>query len=419
MHPIHLFEAFGVEIEYMVVDRRTLAVRPIVDQLLEEASRLPGAVVPDDEAAAHPGSVEVGDIAWSNELAAHVLEFKTNGPARSLDGLAARFHAAAAQANALLARHDACLLPGGMHPTMNPDVEMKLWPHGYSDVYAAFNRIFDCKGHGWANLQSAHLNLPFCGDAEFGALHAAIRVLLPIMPALSAASPVMDGVPTGLLDNRLEVYRHNARRVPITSGKVIPEPVYTKADYERVIFEAIYEAFAPLDPQGVLRHEWCNSRGAIARFMRDAIEVRVLDCQECPRADLAIVALVTAAVRAIATGGLAPLDEVKAWGVEPLHAILLSTIRDAERARIDDRAYLAMLGVDAPSATAGEIWKSLLTRLLAGPGRAELEEHMPALSVILEQGPLARRIAARLGGGIEPLWRALAACLANNRLLGE
>ena len=31
-----------------------------------------------------------------------------------------------------------------------------------------------------------------------------------------------------------------------------------------------------------------NSRGAIARFDRNAIEIRVIDVQECPKADLAI-----------------------------------------------------------------------------------------------------------------------------------
>jgi hypothetical protein len=32
----------------------------------------------------------------------------------------------------------------------------------------------------------------------------------------------------------------------------------------------------------VLRHEWVNARGAIARFDRSAIEIRVLDVAECP-----------------------------------------------------------------------------------------------------------------------------------------
>ena len=50
-------------------------------------------------------------------------------------------------------------------------------------MYEAYDRIFDCRGHGWANLQAVHLNLPFSGDEEFGRLHAAIRLVLPIMPA--------------------------------------------------------------------------------------------------------------------------------------------------------------------------------------------------------------------------------------------
>ncbi len=86
------------------------------------------------------------------------------------------------------------------------------WPHEYSPVYEAYDRIFDCRGHGWANPQSVHLNLPLTGDDEFGRLRAAIRLLLPIMPALAASSPVIDGRLTGLMDSRLEVYRTNRRR---------------------------------------------------------------------------------------------------------------------------------------------------------------------------------------------------------------
>jgi hypothetical protein len=58
-----LFEVTGIEIEYMIVDRETLAVRPIADLVL-------GA----------DGELELGSIACSNELVLHVIELKTNGP---------------------------------------------------------------------------------------------------------------------------------------------------------------------------------------------------------------------------------------------------------------------------------------------------------------------------------------------------
>jgi adenylosuccinate synthase len=38
----------------------------------------------------------------------------------------------------------------------------------------------------------------------------------------------MDEKLTGLMDNRVEVYRHNSARIPSVTGRVIPEPVYTE-----------------------------------------------------------------------------------------------------------------------------------------------------------------------------------------------
>ena len=80
------------------------------------------------------------------------------------------------------------LLPGGVHPWMDPSKETRLWPHEYNEVYRSFDRIFGCAGHGWSNLQSTHLNLPFADDDEFGRLHAAIRAILPLLPALNTVS---------------------------------------------------------------------------------------------------------------------------------------------------------------------------------------------------------------------------------------
>ena len=78
---------------------------------------------------------------------------------------------------ALLARLGARLMPTGMHPWMDPSREFQVWPHGGSQIYQAFDRIFDCRGHGWANLQSAHINLPFGNDEEFARLRG-LRVEL-------------------------------------------------------------------------------------------------------------------------------------------------------------------------------------------------------------------------------------------------
>ena len=44
----------------------------------------------------------------------------------------------------------------------------------------------------------------------------------------------------------------------------------------------MYRAIDPLDTEGILQEEWLNSRAAIARFDRGAIEIRCMDTQECP-----------------------------------------------------------------------------------------------------------------------------------------
>jgi gamma-glutamyl:cysteine ligase YbdK (ATP-grasp superfamily) len=84
------------------------------------------------------------------------------------------------------------LMPTAMHPWMNPAAETRLWPHDQAEIYQAYDRVFGCSQHGQANLQSMHLNLPFANDAEFARLHAAVRLVLPILPALAASSPIVE-----------------------------------------------------------------------------------------------------------------------------------------------------------------------------------------------------------------------------------
>lgn len=379
-----LFEGYGVELEYMIVDAETLDVRPIADELLAAEA---GSIVSD---------VELGPIAWSNELVSHVIELKTNGPAPSLNGVAEQLQDSVTKINAHLAQFGARLMPSAMHPWMNPANETKLWPHEYNAVYEAFDRIFGCQGHGWSNLQSVHVNLPFANDEEFGRLHAAIRLLLPILPALSASSPFADGRKQQFLDYRLETYRTNAARIPSISGAVVPEPVYTHADYDREIFQRIYADIAPHDPDGVLQDEFLNARGAIARFSRGAIEIRVLDIGECPAADLAVVGAIVAVLQALVSERWSSLAEQQSVPTAPLAEQLRLVARDAERAKITAQGYARLFGInDAGSLTANDLWRHLAAELKIGEGLEAPSR--AALTTILEQGPLARRILNATG----------------------
>jgi gamma-glutamyl:cysteine ligase YbdK (ATP-grasp superfamily) len=386
--PLHLFEATGIELEYMIVDRGSLAVKPVADRVLAAQA---GKIVSD---------VELGPIAWSNELVLHVIELKSNGPAPRLAGLAETFTEHIGRINTLLAPLDGRLMPGACHPWMDPLTETVLWPHEYSPVYEAYNRIFDCRGHGWSNLQSLHINLPFCGDEEFGRLHAAIRLLLPIMPALTASSPILDGRRTGFLDSRMEVYRHNSERIPSVAGRIIPEPVYDHAAYDREIFQRMYADIAPHDPEGTLQEEFLNARGAIARFDRGAIEIRVLDVQECPAADLAGAALITATLKALCAGQWCDLERIKAFDTGLLADIFLSVIKDGDTALVSHGSYLEALGLNAAPRRAGQVWQ----HLAAATAKLNPDWQDPLLAragrTLLEKGCLARRIDTVVNGDL-------------------
>ena len=401
----NLFDVYGVELEYMIVDRNTLKVKPIADQLFKEMTGM------------FTSDVERDDIAWSNELVSHVIELKTNGPRSSLKGLSDRFLEEVDFINELLKKYDACLLSTGAHPFFKPEEETVIWPHEHNEVYHLYDQIFGCSGHGWSNLQSTHLNLPFANDEEFGKLHAAIRVLLPLIPAISASTPIIEGNLTGYFDTRLEYYRKNQQRIPSIAGLIIPEAVFTKAEYEKVIFQPIKVAITPHDTAGVLDKHFLNSRGAIARFDRGAIEIRVIDIQECPRADIAIVEFIIAALKWLIKRYEAQPEKIRhACSTQELSTLLIAAGRYGSQTSVTNPSFLDLFGLER-EATMLEIWQEIYTNV-----QQQLSESAKlVIKIILENGNVSERIFSRISAdpsheGIKAVYAELADCLEKNQL---
>ena len=372
----HLFEVFGIELEYMLVDSKTGKIQASVDELMKLKT---GKIVSE---------VDNDDIEWSNELAAHVVELKTNGPTSDLNSLDQKFHKNITEINDLLKNKNLQLWPTASHPLMNSEKEMKLWQHSYSEVYALYNRIFDCRGHGWSNMQSMHINLPFYDDSEFEKLHAAIRILLPILPGLSASSPILDGKFTGIKDSRMKFYISNQKQIPEITGKVIPEQVFSYEEYKAKIFDPINVAISPYDEDHILEHHFLNSRGAIARFDRNAIEIRVLDLQECPLSDVAIVSFIVEILKDLVGENYSTLEDQKHWHEDSLFEILNQSIENAENAVIQNKAYLNLFGIDAESMSIKNIFNQLFKKVFSKLS----SEHASTIALILEHGSLSTRI---------------------------
>lgn len=404
--PYHLFEGFGIELEYMIVDKETLQVKPIADDLLKH------------ELGSIGSDFENGIITWSNELVLHVIEIKSTRPEADLAMLEKAFVRNVTQINSILNEWNAMLLPTAAHPFMDPYADSQLWPHDNNEVYALYDKIFNSKGHGWSNLQSTHLNLPFNGDAEFAKLHAAIRLILPLLPGLCASSPILDGKTSGMLDTRLRFYKTNQSKIPVITGKIIPEEVYTRDEYHKTIYQPIAKEIAIHDIENILDPVWVNSRGAIARFDRGSIEIRVMDIQECPAADLAIVNLVVETLQLLVSEKLISLDDQMKMDTHMLAQLFDKTTITGLSSPVEDKSFLSAFGLDSP-VSVKEVWKSILKNI---PGTSAYQKaNRTIINTILEQGCLSERILRALGSTsapekIESVYKKLSSCLAENKL---
>ena len=369
-----LLSVIGIEIEYMLVDQHSLNVRPLSDIILKD---LAGEIV---------NEVELDDICISNELVMHVIELKNNGPKPPSAPIAQHFQKALKHLLPLLANHQLQLLPTGAHPWMDPLKDTVHWPHNNKEIYQQYDRIFNCKGHGWSNLQSMHINLPFSNDHEFTQLHNAIRLILPLLPALAASTPCLEGQFTGYQCTRLNYYDHNQARIPSISGSIIPEFVQSEAEYQEKILQPMYQDILPFDPNGLLQYEWLNSRAAIPKFDYNAIEIRIVDTQECVNADIAIAT----AVWAILTTWIHNSDYFLHSPCETtiLKNLYNLTKKDGMNAPFQDSLLLQQWQLTKSASNCRDIWSQLIEKSSHLIDRTSQQ----ILDTILTHGNLSERI---------------------------
>jgi hypothetical protein len=363
----------------MLVDGVSLDAAPRADELLETA---PAAPVSDG-------------ITLRHALVLHTVELGCKALRRTPDGLTDELAAAVRSVNDRLGRAGLRLMPTAMHPWLDPS-HAKLWPHGSERVvYETLDRIFSCKSHGWANQQCLKLELPFAGDEEFARLHAAVRFLLPILPGLAASSAVVDGERNGRADNRLVAYRGKCARVPSVIGATVPEPVASIGEYHERVLEPIYRDLEPHDAQGVLRHDWLNARGAIARFDLCVVEIRLLDVQEAPAMDVAYAALIVEVLKLLCAEQWLDVAGMNRWRTERLAALLDRAARQGEGAGIGEKSYLRALGYRGSATELEGLWEHLIETVSArgslGADTGRLLEHY------LRHGTLATRIGKAVG----------------------
>jgi len=412
---IHLFEAFGVAVEYAVACADSLDVRPLADELIAEAA---GDYAP---------AVARGPATWSRRIARHVIGIETSSPATEAAPVAEAFAESVGELNRLAEQRGARLVPGGMHPWMAPADEAVLWDRGDARLPAAVDRAFGARRHPWSNAHGATLSLPFAGDHEFARLLGAIRLVLPLVPALAASSPFRERRRRDSQSLRLRALQHRTPGLP-GAGSLVPQFAASRAELEAETLAPIYEALAPVDPDGMLRHPSIDSRAAVA--IGGVIQLRASDVQECPQADLAVAIAAMGATRALVEERRLDGARQQAWDTGRLESLLDETIDHGDQALLSDRDFLDAFGYpERGRCRARELWQHLFETDVAGQAGADAAG--PVFELFIRRGNLAnrladavaRRSAGRIDGNdgdtLRDVYRDLADCLRDNRLFDD
>jgi len=308
-------EVLGPEHEFSIVDE-ALRPLPIVDRVIKE---LKGRIV---------NNVPLRGFTFGKELQSHVAEIKANSPFRSPRVFEETMHRAVLEIGEVLERRfHAGLLGSGMHPFLELG-EAEIWPHRDRSIYEAMGRVFNLRQHGWLNIQSFQLNLSYSSEEDGVKLYNTLSNILPYLPAVSAASPVYESKMGECVDNRLHFYRINQREAPSMTGDVIPEYINSFREYRKVTVDKYSTELRRLNAHPcIIGKEWLNSRGAIFRFDRKAVEIRVMDEQECIKSDVALSCFIRALLRGL-------LKEESCLPHELLVEDFNSVIRDGLEAKI-------------------------------------------------------------------------------------
>jgi len=147
-----------------------------------------------------------------------------------------------------------------------------------------------------------------------------------------------------------------------------------------------------------------------------AIEIRLIDAQECSAADLAVACAVSNLVRGLVEERWCSTEAQRAVPSAPLVAQLIDTIQLGPGSKLSCPELSTCFGVAGQGhETVGGLVRAIVPSSFDGP-----TELQPALQVILEDGVLSQRILRALGPDFDRdrlrgVYREVANCLTEGQ----
>jgi gamma-glutamyl:cysteine ligase YbdK (ATP-grasp superfamily) len=302
-------------------------------------------------------------------------------------------------------KYQANLLGTGMHPTLRPE-ETGTRPN--DNIAQELSKIFPLRRHGWINIQSFQLNLPYATEEEAVSIYNALANLCTYLPAISASSPICEGRLTPYDDFRLYNYQMKCHEIPSIAGDVVPEYISSFSQFRREVSDRYSNDLSNAGVSIKDFADYVNQRAAVFKFARKAIEIRVMDEQECVKSDVALSCFIRSIVR-----GLIALNE------EPLpHKILVNDYNSIIKNGLEAEV------LNPKGKTAKQICQYFFN--LASEYADEKEKkYLWIIEKRIKEGNLSKLIRRRIANraqkttfneAVISVYSELGKCLANNQL---
>ena len=232
---------------------------------------------------------------------------------------------------------------------------------------------------------SVHINVGIADPEKLMQACRLIRVEAPLFLALSAASPFLDGKPTGYHSSRWQVFPQTPKQVPLFTDHI---------DHIRWV-----ERQLELGTMQSVRHLWNSVRpnGDRRPYELNRLELRICDLVTNPVELLAITALLEARIQQMLTQP--NLDPLTASRFTPEELLALTAQNEAAVAKDSLNAQLTHWQ-DGRTLTAKEWVQDLYDRLWPLAKEKGFSCFLSPLQETLEQGNTAQQWLAQHEQGI-------------------
>ncbi len=395
---------FDLSMNFALVGRTSLDVLALADEVL--SSRCEGERL---------RLISEGDVQWQTAGPRHNLRVSPTGRFEDLPSAREFFLTQVKALTEAAGLVDGTLMATGMHPWFRA-ANVQPWPHGGAKNDKAVHALFNGARHGWANQNGLGLALPFSSEAEFSQLYKALRFLLPLVPVLSAASPLAEGASGPARQCRVgarhDFFCAHPEFAKTSVQRHVPPALESIAAHKSLVAEPLEAALRRHEYSDVLSAGDVYAGGLWPNTASEMLELRMLDGQECVSANIALCAALDALAREISFNSSVPTAELDVWPAARLNELTEQSVVHAEEAIVRDADYLRAWGFPEGTRCRMQelvqyLWEDKLESRFA-------EDLRPFMEVIVMKGPLASRIVRAL----PPRWDAEALFLVYRDVVG-